>query len=198
MLRRDSIIEAGLAIVDEVGPERLTMRGLADRLGVTATAIYHYFAGRDDLLEAILDRICTAIVADADPAGDWRRRLGSLLHSLVEHSMAHPAASVWAITTYARREPMLQLHEAMLAVLDEAGFPPEEAVRTKGILLRFCVGHLVLHEAAAGPGWQSVSPDRFPRYRAAGPALEATDPAALFTTGLTALLDALGPRRSPR
>ena len=54
MLTRERIVEAGLAIVDEQGHERLTMRGLAQRLGVTATAIYHYVDGRDDLLEAIL------------------------------------------------------------------------------------------------------------------------------------------------
>lgn len=188
MLTRDSIIDAGLAIVDEQGQERLTMRGLAERLGVTAAAIYHYFDGRDDLLEAILDTVCAAIVGDADRTGDWRQRLDSLLHALVEHSMGHPAASVWAITTYARQTPMLRLHEAMLEVLDDAGFAPEEAVRIKGILLRFCVGHLVLHDATPGHQWRKLPKGSFPRYRAAGPALDASDPADVFTTGLAALL----------
>jgi TetR/AcrR family tetracycline transcriptional repressor len=191
MLTREKIVEAGLAIVDEQGQERLTMRGLAQRLGVTATAIYHYVEGRDELLEAILDHVCAAIVADADDSGDWRHRLSSLLESLIEHSMTHPAASVWAITSYARQEPMLRLHEAILATLDDAGFPPREAVRIKGILLRFCVGHLVLHESAPGHEWRTLPKDRFPHYRAAGPALDVSRPAEVFTSGLTLLITGL-------
>jgi TetR/AcrR family transcriptional regulator, tetracycline repressor protein len=191
MLTRERIVEAGLGIVDEFGPERLTMRGLAQRLGVTATAIYHYVDGRDDLLEAILDQVCETIVANADQTGSWRRRLASLLESLVEQSMTHPSASVWAITSYARQEPMLRLHEAILATLADAGFPPREAVRIKGILLRFCVGHLVLHESAPGHDWRALPKDRFPHYRASGPALDRSDPADVFATGLATLITAL-------
>ncbi len=191
MLTRERIIEEGLAIVDEQGQEHLTMRGLAQRLGVTATAIYHYVDGRDELLEAILDHVCATIVASADHTGDWQHRLSSLLESLIEHSMTHPSASAWAITSYARKEPMLRLHEAILATLADAGFPPPEAVRIKGILLRFCVGHLVLHESAPGHEWRTLPQDRFPHYRAAGPALDASRPADVFATGLALLIAAL-------
>src|SRR6266508_4254417 len=47
VLTPDKILDAALELVDATGPDGLTMRRLADRLGVTATAIYHYFDGRD-------------------------------------------------------------------------------------------------------------------------------------------------------
>ena len=52
-LDRESIIEAARQIIEEQGLKRLTMRALGDRLGVKAMALYHYFASKDELLEAI-------------------------------------------------------------------------------------------------------------------------------------------------
>ncbi len=188
MLTPDKILDAALELVDATGPDGLTMRRLADRLGVTATAIYHYFDGREAILEALLDRVCGIIVGDAPHDGPWDVRLKGLLTTMVDQAIAHPTASAWAITAYARRPPMLRLHEAILVILDDAGFTPEAAVHVKGAALRFCIGHLALQEAAPGHQWRRLPKNAFPKYRAAGPALDAFDPAEHFRLGLDALL----------
>jgi AcrR family transcriptional regulator len=191
MLSSDKILDAALELVDAAGPENLTMRRLAERLGVTATAIYHYFDGREAILEALVDRVCVVIVADAPRVGSWQGRLRALLTAMVDAAIAHPTASAWAITAYARRPPMLRLHEAILVILDDAGFSPEAAVHVKGALLRFCIGHLALHEAAPGHEWRRLSRRAYPRYRATGPALDTFDEAEHFRVGLGALLKGL-------
>jgi AcrR family transcriptional regulator len=170
----------------------MTMRRLAERLDVTATAIYHYFDGRDAILEALMDRVCARIVSEASTDGTWEERLRVLLTVMVEGAVAHPQASAWAIKAYARRPPMLRLHEAILAVLFEAGFTPEAAVHVKGALLRFCIGHISLNEAQPGHEWRRLPKTSLPHYRATGPALDAFDPAAHFRIGLDALLAGLG------
>jgi AcrR family transcriptional regulator len=62
-LSRERIIEAALRVVRRDGFDRLTMRSLADELGVTAMAAYYYVANKDQLLEWVADEI----VADAAP-----------------------------------------------------------------------------------------------------------------------------------
>src|SRR5947207_7358841 len=99
MLSREKIIDAGLQLVDDAGPQGMTMRRLAQRLDVTATALYHYFQDRDELLEAIVDHVSARIVADAESTGDWAGQLRALLSALVEHALSHPSAVAWAIST---------------------------------------------------------------------------------------------------
>ena len=76
-------------------------------------------------------------------------------------------------------------------IMRKGGFSPREAVRIKGILLRLCVGHLALHESAPGHEWRNLPRDRFPHYRAAGPALDASRPADVFASGLALLIAAV-------
>jgi AcrR family transcriptional regulator len=202
MLTRAKVLDAALVLVDENGPDGLTMRGLAERLDVTATAIYHYFEGREAILEALLDGICATIVSDAPRRGDWRSQLRDLLATMVDQALAHPTASAWAITAYARRPPMLRLHEAILEILADAGFDVAAAVQVKGAVLRFCIGHIVLNEAAPGHAWRRLPKGSFPHYRATGPALDHFDASEHFIIGLGALLDGLEERiprhRRPR
>lgn len=59
-LTQESILAAAREIIDEQGLKRLTMRALANRLGFKAMAIYHYFASKDELLEALSERTDSA------------------------------------------------------------------------------------------------------------------------------------------
>ena len=52
---RKQIATAALAIVDERGPKALTMRAVADALGVTAMALYHYVEDKTALVALLVD-----------------------------------------------------------------------------------------------------------------------------------------------
>ena len=191
MLTREKILNTGLEIMDREGPQGLTMRRLAQRLEVTATAIYYHFDGREEVLGAIVDHVCAAIVAEAPQDGGWTQRLRGLLMAFMKHASAHPAASAWAITRYAHRPPAMRIHEAILAVLLDVGFSADDAVYVKSAVMRFCVGHLALGEATRGENWPDLPASQFPACNAARPALERSDPAQQFRSGLDALLAGL-------
>ncbi len=57
VLSRDVIVEAARVAIDETGPEGLTMRTFGQRLGVQEMAPYTYVKGREDLLEAVVNRL---------------------------------------------------------------------------------------------------------------------------------------------
>ncbi|MFI9591874.1 TetR/AcrR family transcriptional regulator [Nonomuraea sp. NPDC052265] len=190
MLTRHKILEAGLEVLEADGAHGISMRKLAKRLDVTATAIYHYFDGRESLLEAIVDEVCSNIVSRAPREGGWKDQLRGLMDSMVRQSLEHPRASVWSITTYARRAPVMSLHEAIFGILLDAGFPPDQADHVKGAVLRVCVGHLVLHEAAARD-WTELPADKYPHYRAVEAARRRADQVEHFRFALDAVLAGL-------
>ena len=78
-LNRDAVIEAALAMLDTVGVDGLSMRALADRLGVKAASLYWHLRDKDQLLElvaeSVLDRVVVPDVAvGVAAAGDRRLR----------------------------------------------------------------------------------------------------------------------------
>lgn len=192
-LSRDSILEAGLALLDEAGPEALSMRALARRLGVTATAIYYHYDGRDELVEGIVDHICGRVLDPVPVDGAWDDRLRALMDRMADEASAHPAVVTWIITTSARRGPVLRIHELILTICREAGFAPDVAMAIKGSLLRHVVGHLTLRTAAPGPHWRQLPKGDFPEHWAAGAAIDCFDPEANFRAGVDALLAAFTP-----
>src|SRR3981081_162714 len=81
-LSRDRVLRAAVDLADRGGIEGLSMRKLADELGVEAMSIYHYVASKDDLLAGIAD----IVVSEFDlvlGGGDWKeaiRRSGGSAH----------------------------------------------------------------------------------------------------------------------
>ena len=53
--RRDDIVEAARQLYEERGLSRTTVRAIAERVGVTRTLFYHYFADKDAVTSAVLD-----------------------------------------------------------------------------------------------------------------------------------------------
>jgi AcrR family transcriptional regulator len=49
----ESIVQAGLLVLREEGPEQLTTKRIAERAGVAVGSLYQYFADKDDVLEAV-------------------------------------------------------------------------------------------------------------------------------------------------
>mgnify|MGYP002367807463 FL=1 len=76
-LTPQAVVTTALALADRHGLQALTMRGLARELGVEAMSLYHHFAGKDALLDAMVDRVYAAILlpeASGQCRAELRRR----------------------------------------------------------------------------------------------------------------------------
>ena len=92
-LSRDLIAEAALALTDEGGLEELSMRKLGNQLGVEAMSLYHYVANKDDLLDAMLDRLYAEIDLPRHvPDDDWEAAIRDGLRAFHEVLVRHQAA----------------------------------------------------------------------------------------------------------
>ena len=147
-LSRDKILRAALAIVDEVGLDGLTVRGLTARLGVTPMAIYRHFESKGEILDCLLE----VVIADAAPTAHstsqpraWLvESFTRMYDALREHSAVIPLLGTSASWGFAAFEQV----EAVFTVLEGAGLRPEEATRTFHALIAYTVGAAALQNAA--------------------------------------------------
>lgn len=82
-LDRERVLTAAIALADEASLDAMSMRRLADSLGVTAMALYKHFRNRDELVTGMVDAalgpVLSAIEAGSLDGGSWRERATSCI-----------------------------------------------------------------------------------------------------------------------
>lgn len=63
--RRDAIIDAGLALFQEMGYERTSMNEVAKRVGGSKATLYNYFSSKEELFETVVRRYSTLFLTEA-------------------------------------------------------------------------------------------------------------------------------------
>jgi AcrR family transcriptional regulator len=123
-LTRDAVLAEALTLGDAGGLDAVTIRGLADRLGVTPMALYRHVGDKERLLDGLADALY-AQLRIPDPADDWWEGLASLARSTRAVLLEHP----WAVPLFSR--PLAGPHahaldSALAAALRAAGFSSRE------------------------------------------------------------------------
>ncbi|MGQ5262646.1 TetR/AcrR family transcriptional regulator [Micromonospora sp. ZYX-F-536] len=151
----DKIVTSALRIADAEGLGAITIRRLAQEHGVTPMALYRYFRDKDDLLAALAERVL-ADVHLPEPSDDpWDRQLRALLAACLAAVRPHPAVAGLIPTRVLLSEPGLMLVERTLALLAEAGFPPDQATEVGSQALCSLVTLVATEPGAA----ESTDPD---------------------------------------
>jgi TetR/AcrR family transcriptional regulator, tetracycline repressor protein len=127
-LSKAAVVDRALALADGLGLEALTIRRLAQDLGVTPMALYWHFRSKEELLAGLGDRVWAEIDAVVDPAADWSQQLRGLLESLVQVLRTHPSASQLLLAgDKLHGDAALLVTETTLDVLQRAGFDAARA-----------------------------------------------------------------------
>jgi AcrR family transcriptional regulator len=119
-----AIVEAALGLLDREGVDAVTMRGVAEAIGVTTPTIYWHVENKDGLLERLYDRLCSEVAWPS--SGRWQDRLRLLANSIRAVFAAHRDAAKLAVGRFPLGPHGLQITEWALAALAEAGLDPEE------------------------------------------------------------------------
>ena len=69
-LNGDDILDAAARIVEHEGLDALSMPHLARAMGCGVTSLYWYFRSKDDLVEALMDRVGRDALTRLPPVGD--------------------------------------------------------------------------------------------------------------------------------
>jgi AcrR family transcriptional regulator len=120
-LNRDRVLRAAVALADEVGVGGVSMRRLAQQLGVVPMALYKHVADKDELLDGMVD-VVIGEFDPPDPAPDWKDGVRQRVLSARRAVLRHPWARQ-AIESRTRRTPaVLGYMDSVAGALRAGGF----------------------------------------------------------------------------
>jgi AcrR family transcriptional regulator len=125
-LSRERVLGAAVALADRGGVESLSMRKIAQELGVVPMALYKHLSNKDEMLDGVVDVVMGEIndaVSEIDGgSGDWkaamRRRVLSAREILLRHPWAPPLMESRTNVSPA----MLRYFDSLIGLLLAAGF----------------------------------------------------------------------------
>ena len=200
VLDQAQVVNAALALLDEVGLDELTMRRVAERLNVKAASLYRHVHNKEELLALLGDEISAEIpLPRAD--GNWRDQLTEAAWNARRGLLAHrDAARVLASTPPAGPRRLRHI-EAVLGILRAAGLKDRDAARAayhlNNLVTEFVAdeGRFAAYTAAAGSSrgevlremrrqFKSLPKDEYPSIVALANHLAEDAGDALFQFGL--------------
>ncbi|WP_129839996.1 TetR/AcrR family transcriptional regulator [Streptomyces sp. RFCAC02] len=210
----DAVVHAATELADTGGLDALTMRGVAQRLGVTPMTLYTYVPGKTELLDLMLDAAYLRMPRAGHGDRPWRARVEAVARDNRDLFLRHP----WVATLPTTRPPLgpglMAKYEHELEAFDGLGLDDVEMDAALAFLLGFVqsVARAELDtQAAARAGalsdeeWWAANapllakvfdPGRFPLAARVGSAAGEAhggvyDPGHAFTFGLRRVLDGL-------
>ena len=120
-LSRERVLGAAVALADEGGVDALSMRKLAQELGVVPMALYKHVSNKDELLDGMVD----VVVGEIDPPArgtDWKTAIRQRVLSARSALLRHPWASR-VIESRADPTPtVLEYMDSMIGMFRAGGF----------------------------------------------------------------------------
>jgi AcrR family transcriptional regulator len=142
-LSRDRICEAAIEAIDEVGLEAVSMRMLAETLGVKASSLYYHFASKDELMSGVAEYLYREL--GQPPSGEsWADKVKGTFIQLRDFIQMHPNAAPLLIRDLARSSVARQRAGVLLRLVGEEGIDSETSVHLLRNLVALLVGHTLL------------------------------------------------------
>ncbi|MGB4582180.1 MAG: TetR family transcriptional regulator [Coriobacteriia bacterium] len=137
-LTKDELFERALAIVDAHGLEALTMRRLAEEVGVEAASLYHHVPNKDALLTGVLIRMRSEMrIPDPIPA-EWMELMEAIFAEYRRVLAAHPN-----LMSLAGRRVEGDPDSGLLFLVQQ-GFSDNDAVELWQSVIAFTIGYSML------------------------------------------------------
>ncbi|WP_329132263.1 TetR/AcrR family transcriptional regulator [Streptomyces sp. NBC_01476] len=204
-LNPDRILDAAITLLDRDGPEAFTMRALAQQLDVGTMAVYSYFKGKDEINDAVAQRLLDTIELPPGGSRDPGRELREVCRGVYRLFTDHPSALQLLTLRPTRGDDATAVIDRMLGLLRQAGLPPRAAAQAHLALMQYTVGSALwnirraraLCEEGAGDRVRAkldaLCEERFPALAALAPELLAAqgEGTEQYEVGLDAMLRGL-------
>ncbi|MEU6315613.1 TetR/AcrR family transcriptional regulator [Streptomyces sp. NPDC047014] len=207
-LSPDAVIGAAVDLADEAGLAALTMRALAERLGVTPMTLYTYVPGKAELLDLMLDAVYLRMERRPRAAGDpWRLRVTRVAEDNRDLNLRHPWITDLAVTRPPLGPGVIGKYEYELEAFEGIGLTDTEMDAALTHLLGFVHANALAaaddaaHNsrqsqedwwAVSGPVLERVlGSARYPLADRVGSAVGGYHPQPIWDFGLRCLLDGL-------
>lgn len=147
-LTPERIVADAVRLLDREGSAKLSMRKLADSLGVHATSLYWHVSHRDELLDLALDAVFAEVALPAEHSG-WREDLTVFMNELRRALLHHPWSAALADSRPLLGPNAMERFEFVYTALVDAGLTGPDLSAAAAAL-----SHYVIGSAAAEASWQ--------------------------------------------
>ena len=138
-LSRERVLSAAIVLADTGGIDSLSMRRLADELGVKAMSLYNHVADKDDILDGIVDLVFGEIAVPTEQA-DWQAAMRLRANSAHQALLRHPWASPLMQSRTSPGPATLRHHNAVIGSLRAAGFSIHLAAHAFSVMDSYIYG----------------------------------------------------------
>lgn len=200
-LTRDQVVDAAVRLLERDGYAGLSMRRVAQDLGVGTMSLYWHVADREELLDLVFDRVVGAQVLDEVP-DDWRTALAQIARAALRLYDGNP----WLLDVVPRPTMgvvVLRHIEQSIAATASMGLSFDERMTAVSVLDDYVLGHVLSRHiwpstgvppALSEAAQQRLAAGDFPLYAAiaADPsAHESYEASQGFERGLAVILDGI-------
>ncbi|MEU8518341.1 TetR family transcriptional regulator [Streptomyces sp. NPDC048577] len=208
-LTREEVLRAAAALVRELGPDALTMRGLAAELGTAVTSIYWHVGNRESLLDALVERTVAELAAVTAHGRTPVDRIVSVADALRRDLREHPHLVAMVHERGLTERMFLPAQRALAREVHAAGLRGTRAARVVRAVQFQVVGYVLVERnreraPVQSPGeevlWNAEG-DTSPDPALARALARPVDTGHLFAVSVRALVEGLlavpGPPRGP-
>lgn len=176
-VNRDTVIETALRIVDEEHLSALTMRRLAEELGVGIATVYAAAGDKEEILNAVVELLLSeAPIVSVDP-GRWEDGIVDLLRAIHDVFVNHPDVAHLALLRRITGPIALRTQETVLLLLRAGGLEGDALTTAYTSLTSYVMGFSMLRISRMDDGRKIEDAlgehptNEFPRARAFAPDL---------------------------
>lgn len=148
-LTRDDIVAAALDLVRREGIEAVTMRRLADEIGVTPMALYHHIPNKKELLDLAVNRVGIDVQIAHD-GRCWVDQIRDYAHSWREELHRYPGVAGYLLRQDAPPFIAWRVIDDAVSLLVESGFDERTAARAYAALANFVLARCDQEQIMAG------------------------------------------------
>ncbi|NUR26142.1 MAG: TetR/AcrR family transcriptional regulator [Catenulispora sp.] len=193
-LTPDQLAVAALAVIDRAGLGGLTMRTVADELGMGTMSIYRYVPDREQLERLVVDQVMGGVDFSVPPAGTWREQIAVVCERIRLAVAAHPHVVPLLLVHRQASAGVRRSGEALLEILAGAGLDGERRVLAFRALLSWLTGALAAEGlgALAGTGTAVLAEQHnYPRLAETARVARTVPPEREFAAGLDLVLNGI-------
>lgn len=130
---KQRIVQAALTLLNKDGMDQLSMRRLAETLGIRAASLYWHIKDKAELMQLLADSIC-GLIPLPDPSLPWQQQVLSTAENYRKVLLSIRDAEKILLETAPATPKRFQIMESTFRIFKSAGFSPVEVVSASSLI----------------------------------------------------------------
>lgn len=151
-LTRSDVLAAAMPVLAALGVDGLTVKSVADALGISSPAVYHYVASRDELLDRLCERVAAEVnervAHQLDSEMSWDDAVVSVLLEMDRTFARYPGVAARVLPAHRPSRAGAESTETVRRLLVEGGFDRDAATAVLSALQCLFAGWLLRQQTS--------------------------------------------------